>query len=308
MPGPDVSILICAHNRLDRTRECLRTLFATLPAGVRCEVLFHDDCSTDGTRAHVQDHLRDIVTVVAGTERGTFATNMNGLARVARGRWLCLLNNDTLLRPGWLAEMLHLAAREPRAAVVGNFHAFPHNGRVNHAGVVFDRDRTFLHLYQGMPERLPATFVSRPLQCVSAACMLVKASVFASLGGFDEDFKNGCEDLDLCLRVRQTGAEVWYCGTSRIEHFGQSTPGRMTHDAANLRRFRARWAASAHADLEEITTRDNVRWPSASLAYRLAYGIWKAPLAAGLRNLLMRTAFGVRLRQRALEALHDARV
>jgi GT2 family glycosyltransferase len=302
MSAPDLSILICAHNRLDLTAVCLRTLFATLPPGLHSEVLFYDDQSTDGTAEHLHQ-LRDVVTTFRGTARGTFACNNNHLAREARGRWLCLLNNDTILRPGWLAEMLRLAARERRAAAVGNFHRYPQNGRINHAGVVFDRDKTFLHLYQGLPERLPASFVSRQFQCVSAACMLVKADVFRNLGGFDEGFRNGCEDLDFCLKLRAEGREVWYCGTSRIDHHGQSTPGRMNDDRANLDRFRARWAAQVKADLEDFTRRDGVCWPSPSLAYRLAYRLWKAPAVSRLRGLLMRTHFGVRLRQRALKAL-----
>ena len=159
-----------------------------------------------------------------------------------------------------------------------------------------------------MPERLPATFVSRRMQCVSAACMLVKADVFARVGGFDEGFRNGCEDLDLCLKVGQQGGEVWYCGNSRIDHYGQSTPGRMADDGANLRRFRERWAATVQGDLAMITATDGVRWPSPSVAYRVAYGVWKAPVTARLRGLLMRTAFGVRLRHRAIQVLNDAPV
>lgn len=306
MPNVDISILIAAHNRLELTRECLRTLFATLPPGVCSEVLFYDDESTDGTAEFVKSEYAVVVSRLSGPKRGTFASNMNRLAEEAYGRWLCLLNNDTILHPGWLSEMLLLAAREPRAAIIGNFHRYPQTGRVNHAGVVFDEHKTFLHLYQGMPEKLPATFVSRPLQCVSAACMLIRADVFAGHGGFDEGFRNGCEDLDLCLKVRQTGGEVWYCGTSRIDHYGQSTPGRMAHDAENLQRFRDRWGDVVRDDLKEITAADSVAWPSASLAYRLAYGVWKAPLAAGLRRRLMRSAFGVRLRHRAIKLLNDS--
>jgi GT2 family glycosyltransferase len=302
MPSPELSLLICAHNRLDLTRECLRTLFTTLPPALNAEVLFYDDCSTDGTADSVEQ--LSSVHLFRGSQRGSFAANVNRLSQVARGRWLCLLNNDTLLHPGWLEALLDLAEREPRAAVLGNFHRYPQTGRVNHAGVVFADDLSFHHLYQGMPAELAAARVSRPFQCVSAACMLTRADVFRQLGGFDEGFRNGCEDLDYCLKVRELGPEVWYSGASRIDHYGQSTPGRMADDAANLRRFRERWASRLRADLGEVTASDGVCWPSRSSRYRLVYSLWKTPAAAPLRNLVMRLPVGVRLRQRVLGILH----
>jgi len=80
----------------------------------------------------------------------------------------------------------------------------------------------------------------------------------------------------------------------------------MNDDSANLRRFRGRWLSKIRCDLREYAERDGVCWPSHSLAYRLAYGLWKAPLAARLRGLFMRTGVGVRLRQRALKVLGDS--
>ena len=136
----DISILMCAHNRLDLTRQCLATLSATLPAGLRSEVLFYDDQSTDGTADYLRERHPEIA-VFQQKERGFFAANMNCLARSARGRWLCLLNNDTVLRPNWLSAMLDLAVREPQAAVIGNYQRFPQTRRVNHSGIVFDRQK-----------------------------------------------------------------------------------------------------------------------------------------------------------------------
>jgi GT2 family glycosyltransferase len=298
----DLSILICAHNRLDLTRACLRTLFATLPRTLATEILFYDDCSSDDTAGYVEDHGE--IRLLRGKERGSFAANVNRLAEVARGRWLCLLNNDTLLHPGWLEALFDLAEHEPRAAAIGNFQRYPQTGRVNHAGVVFADDLTFHHLYQGMPADLPAARTSRPFQCVSAACMLTRADVLREVAGLDEGFRNGCEDLDYCLKVRELGHEVWYCGASRIDHYGQSTPGRMADDDANLRRFRERWASRVRPDLREVTASDGIAWPSRSAGYRLVYSLWKTPLAAPLRHAVMRIPGGVRLRQRVLGMLH----
>jgi GT2 family glycosyltransferase len=303
MAALDVSILVCAHNRLDLTRRCLTTLQETLPTGLSSEVLFYDDQSTDGTVEYLRDRHPEIA-VFQQQERGFFAANMNCLARSARGRWLCLLNNDTVLRPDWLSAMLDLAAREPRANVIGNYQRFPQTQRVNHAGIVFDSAKDPKHLYLGMPDTLACTFESRPFQCVTAACWLVHADLHATLGGLDEEYRNGCEDLDFCFKTRQLKREVWYCGASRIDHYGQSTPGRMRDEDSNLGLFHRRWDSQIEADLEIFTKRDGQAWPAKSIVYRLLHGAWRVPAMSSGRRLVMQSALGRRLRQQILAILH----
>ena len=124
----DVSILICVHNQARLTRECIESLWPTLPEHLRVEVLVYDDHSTDET-ASLLERLADRVRTVRDAERGWFGRNMNRLAAEARGRWICLLNNDVLLHPRWLEAMVELAGKHPAAGVIGNFHRFPQTGR-----------------------------------------------------------------------------------------------------------------------------------------------------------------------------------
>lgn len=304
MSGSDVSILIPVHNRVDLTRECLKSLWQTLTPSAPCEVLVYDDQSTDETRSYLHS-LGDRVRVLAGTGRGCFGTNMNALARAACGKWLCLLNNDTVLKPDWLSALLRLASRRPRAGVIGNFHRFPQTGRVSHAGIVFDTDLTPRQLYLGMPDNRACTGLSRKFQCVSGACWLVRRDHFLDLGGFDSGYRNGFEDLDYCLRARDAGQEIWYCGESRIDHHGQSAPGRMAQDVDNHRLFLKRWKDRLIPDLHKYVGQDGQCWPPRSLTYRVLYQVWRNRLVRVLGRPLLRTRMGIRVRERVLSMLNS---
>ncbi|MGE3808797.1 MAG: glycosyltransferase, partial [Gemmataceae bacterium] len=248
--------------------------------------------------------LGERVNVNRAPVRGSFARNMNTLARAASGRWLCLLNNDTVLQPRWLDELLLLAQQQPRAAVLGNLHRFPHNRAIHHAGIVFDESKSPRLLYQGLPDT-PAARVCRPMQCVNAACWLVPADSYHRLGGLDESYWNGYEDMDFCLRARAAGHEVWYCGSSQIEHHGQASPGRMSQEDANRRLFYSRWRDHIVADLDHFVLGDGVPWPRRSRSYRFWHGVWRSRLMSPLRNAFLRTSLGVSLRRRLLAGTNN---
>ena len=76
---------------------------------------------------------------------------------------------------------------------------------------------------------------------VLVACMLVRKAIFEEVGGFDEGFVNGFEDVDLCLKIRQLGKKVIYQPQSCLYHLESQTPGRKTHDEANAERLLAQW-------------------------------------------------------------------
>ncbi|MBU0690450.1 tetratricopeptide repeat protein, partial [bacterium] len=94
---------------------------------------------------------------------------------------------------------------------------------------------------------------------VSAACMLIPTAVFEEMGGFDEAYKNGFEDVDFCLRLAQTQRKVVYCPRAEVIHHEESTEGRKDHDDENLELFLSRWAARVRADDKAVTARFGLR-------------------------------------------------
>jgi GT2 family glycosyltransferase len=71
--------------------------------------------------------------------------------------------------------------------------------------------------------------------------MAVTREAWDQLGGFDEDYVNGYEDVDLCLRWRTMGGSVWYCAESTVVHLESQSPGRFDHALDNIRLLNERW-------------------------------------------------------------------
>jgi GT2 family glycosyltransferase len=243
------SIIIPVHNGAALTRRCLHSLLEDT-LGVEAEVIVVDDASTDGTQrllAQVASRSGMVQTVRQPVNSG-FANACNRGAALAKGDFLVFLNNDTLPLPGWLDALVHYADAHPRAAAVGARLLYP-DGTVQHAGVVFGEDHNPHHVYAGLPGDHPAVLRPRRFQAVTAACMLVRHSTFDSLGGFDPAFRNGHEDVDLCLRLGDCGEEVHYCPDSVVLHLESVSRGRRTAEAAaNGKLYRDRWAAHIRPD------------------------------------------------------------
>lgn len=233
----EISFLIPMYNRLDLTRECLRSLEATVELS-RHEVILINDASTDGTTQFLSA-LSTPYRVLHNQQRCSYAISMNRGVALASGEMLCLLNNDLLFRPGWLAPMLRAFEKFKDAGIVGNVQLSPRTGRYDHFGVVFGPKVSPVHFGTDLTFR-PFRGYTR-WQAVTAACCLVRKSEFLAAGGFDEKFINGFEDVDLCLKLGQKGLRHYVANASIIEHHVSASEGRGQHEMENIRRFQERW-------------------------------------------------------------------
>jgi GT2 family glycosyltransferase len=239
------SLVIPVHNRAGLTRQCLDTLLASPATTAEVEIVVVDDCSTDST-PEVLAAYGDRVRVVRHELNTGFGVSCNDGAAAASGEWLVFLNNDTLPQPGWLDALLAYAEARDRIGLVGAKLLFP-NETVQHAGVVFSRDRHPRHVYSGFPASHPAVNKSRQFQVVTGACALIRRVLFEESGCFDPVFVNGYEDVDLCLRLRGLGYEIHYCHESVLYHLEAATRDYLL-DPQNFRLFLERWAKRIEHD------------------------------------------------------------
>jgi len=240
---PEISFVIPVFNRLDLTEAFARHLPATLPP-IRWEAIFVDDASTDGTAAFLAS-LPPPFRVLTQPENGGYARAVNRGAREARAPVLGLLNNDLILAPGWLPPMLRLLDAAPDVGCVGNIQRNPATGLIDHAGVFFDPWGMPTHAHKN--RRTPPSGAWAERNAVTAACMLIRRELFLELGGFCEAYRNGMEDIDLCVRLRQAGHRILVSHESVIDHLVSSSPGRHDANAANTELFRRRGAPIAAA-------------------------------------------------------------
>jgi GT2 family glycosyltransferase len=241
------SIIIPVYNHAALTRQCLDAVLACRSERVAQEIVVVDDGSTDGT-AELLASYGSALEVVTHRQNAGFARSCNDGAARATGEGLVFLNNDTIPQPGWLTALVDHARSHPEAVAVGSKLLFP-DQTIQHAGVVICQDGDPRHLYAGFPADHPAVNKARPFQVVTAACVLIRRRAFEEAGGFDPAFRNGFEDVDLCLRLGKEGHEIHYCPKSVLQHLESvSREGRSRDERHNYRLYRSRWASRVRAD------------------------------------------------------------
>ncbi len=236
--SPQVSIIIPVLNNLALTRQCIDAILANTPQGLY-EVLVVDNASTDGTRGFLQQEEKaGRLRAIFNTSNRGFAHACNQAAQQAKCRRLLFLNNDTVVQSGWLGAMFDAAAK-PGIGVVGARLLYA-DGKIQHAGIEFINGVPD-HPHRCAAADLPEVNRFRELDMVTGACLLIRSELFLQLGGFDEIYKNGVEDVDLCLRARTAGWKVVYEPKAVVYHLEGQSAGRFDHVRENLQIFFERW-------------------------------------------------------------------
>jgi GT2 family glycosyltransferase/MoaA/NifB/PqqE/SkfB family radical SAM enzyme/Flp pilus assembly protein TadD len=246
--GPYFSIVIPVFNNLGYTEKCIESIAANSGDLVTYDLVVVDNGSSDGTPEFLSTLSGD-VRIIRNEENLGFAKACNQGGRAARGRFILFLNNDTEVHPGWL-EGMQRAIESRGADICGAKLLYP-DGTVQHAGVAFTSAGPF-HLFRGFAADAPGVNKVRDLSCVTAACMAVRKPLFDSLGGFDEAFRNGFEDVDFCLRARQAGARIVYTPECTATHHESKTPGRKTNEDWNGKLLAQRWGGKWLEDGKDI--------------------------------------------------------
>jgi GT2 family glycosyltransferase len=237
--GPQFSIIIPLYNRVLFTSICVRALVDAADRWDETEVILVDNGSTDGTAAFLE-RLAPPFVAVRNTVNEGFARACNQGAATARGTYLIFLNNDTVPQPGWLTA-LAAAMESPAAPVVAGATLLFPDDTIQHAGLGLNARSEPVLFHYGEPFA-DAAIRARTVPAVTGACLMVARERFLGMGGFDEGYRNGYEDLDFCCRVRAAGGTIWLAAESVLYHFESASDGRYRSDAANAARFQAQWA------------------------------------------------------------------
>lgn len=239
MSAPQVSIIIPLYNQAGFTKLCLEYVERNTPAEIQ-ETILVDNASTDGTASLLESLPSRVKRIRNPTNLG-FAKACNQGAEAASGRYLIFLNNDTAPHPGWAEALLEPLGRFPDVGIVGPKLLYP-DGTIQQAGVVFSNSKFPYHLYAGCPGNLPGANKERFFQAVTAACFLVSRSDYFAVGGLDERYVNGMEDMHFCLATLQRGKKILYNPASRVTHFESRSENRHAAMAENIRLFMEYWA------------------------------------------------------------------
>ena len=241
----DVSIIIPVFNQSEYTHACLSSLQAAQEQP-RFEVIVVDDCSTDST-PEVMAQIRGVVYLRNDSNSG-FIASCNTGAKTARGKYLVFLNNDTLVKPGWLTALLDTFKEERRAGIVGSKLLYP-DGRLQEAGGIIWQDASGWNYGKFDDPGKPEYNYLRDVDYCSAAALMVPKALFESAGGFDSRYAPGYyEDTDLAFKVRQVGYRVLYQPLSEVIHHEGATggtdisTGAKKHQEINRSTFAEVWS------------------------------------------------------------------
>lgn len=169
-----------------------------------------------------------------------FGTACNHAASRDDGDFLLFLNNDVLLDPQTLSAMRGEFTSRPALAACGTRMVFP-DRTIQHAGVVFGPgDVGPYHVHRKRPAGLVPR-AQRRFQAVTGACLMIRRDVFLGVGGFDERYPFGLEDVDLCLRLGRDVGEIVCSQETESLHFESLTPGRVELDRPSRALFMSEW-------------------------------------------------------------------
>jgi glycosyltransferase involved in cell wall biosynthesis len=260
LPDPPlVTVIIPTRDRLDLLKRCVEGLLNDTDYP-NVEIMIVDNESSEPVTLDYFSSLRQHESVRIVEYKGTFNySSINNFAvNLANGEVICLLNNDTeIMHADWLFEMVSHAVRSEIGAV-GAKLLFP-DDTIQHAGVLIGYGGGAGHTFTGMPVEAPVHFnrmdVIQDVSCVTAACLVLRKTVFDELGGLDEkEFAVAYNDVDLCLKIVSAGYRIVWTPYAQLYHHESASRGKPTtvHDRERDSRegdaLRQRWAKRISSD------------------------------------------------------------
>jgi hypothetical protein len=227
MRKPDLSIIIVNWNTADDLRECLISLKESSPAGM--EVIVVDNASSDKS-AEVIEAKFPWARLIKNSENLGFSKACNQGIETAQGRYILLLNPDSIVQPGALRALIRFGDENPKAGIIGPKILNP-DGSLQYScrhfptlqagifrntilGKFFPNNpytRDYLMLHWDHSETVEVDWVS-------GAALFIRRELLDDIGGLDERFFMYCEDVDIAYRAKQKGWRVMYFPGAAVIH------------------------------------------------------------------------------------------
>lgn len=248
--NPIATIIIPLFNLVDLTNQCFLSIQQNTKDFSLHEIIFVDNASTDetpGFLVKVSNQFSN-VKVITNPQNIGFAKAVNQGIKNSRGKYLVLLNNDTIVTQNWLNSLIVEAEISPEIGIVGSRLLYPNSNLIQHIGVKFIKleDGKYHAFHYGKlrdQRNVPEVLSSKDYNCVTFACALIKREVVEKIGFLDENFINSYEDVDYCIRARLAGYRIRYCASSVIYHFESKTTKRHQFDPENFALLQRKWGS-----------------------------------------------------------------
>ncbi len=209
----DLSIILVSYNTREFLKECLNSIFSN-ETKIKYEIFIVDNNSQDGTREMLETDFPN-VNLMALSENLGFSKASNKGISLAKGRYILLLNSDTVILPGTFDRFIRFADEHPEGAIFGCTHL---DG---------DRKVAYSFAFGFIAPRIAKS--QKPLIIkkgyVSGAGMLIRRGFGERYGWLDEQFFFCPEDIEICWRAVKNGWRVYFTPDAEIIHFGAKSCG-----------------------------------------------------------------------------------
>lgn len=249
---PLVSILIPNYNHKDLLKGCIESLM-NVNTYSNMEIVIVENNSTE---QEIFDYYKELeetysnVKVIYYEGDFNYSKINNYGVKYTHGEYILFLNNDTkVIEPDSIEDMLGVCQREDVGAVGAKL--LYEDDTVQHCGVVVGYHGYATAAFS-LIDRNDFGYMGRPrvswdVSAVTAACLMTKREIFDEVGGFDEDFKVACNDVDLCLKIRSLNKwivedvfSVWYHYESKSRGL-EDTPEKQARFQNEIARFQKKW-------------------------------------------------------------------
>lgn len=227
---PLVSILIPNKDHTDDLDVCLNSFFERADYQNYEFIIIENNSVLPETFAYYEkiEKEHDNVKVVYWEAGFNYSAINNFGFKFAKGDYIMLLNNDVeLITPDIFQSMLGFCMR-PEVGIVGAKLLY-NDHTVQHAGVLVGAGGLADHVFKGIHEDDPGymgrAISSQDVSAVTAACLLVKRSVYEEVGGLEDEFQVAFNDVDFCLKVRKAGYLIVYDADVKLFHYESKSRG-----------------------------------------------------------------------------------
>jgi len=239
-----ISIIIPVYNGIQYTRQCLKHLFDVTPLDLSFEVIIVDNASQDSTKVEIEEYQKNIpqLRYIRNDVNLGFAKACNIGIKNSNSKYIVLLNNDTLPTALWLETLVHTLDNNSKIGIGGSFLLFPETELIQHSGIDIGSYLDVnvvkpifpFHTNQYCHRTSISKKTSFEVPAVTGACMILRKKMIETIGLFDENFLNGCEDVDYCIRAKEAGFSIVMVPESIVFHYEGRTEGRADKIDENL--------------------------------------------------------------------------
>ncbi|OGM20576.1 hypothetical protein A2714_04520 [Candidatus Woesebacteria bacterium RIFCSPHIGHO2_01_FULL_38_9] len=238
----DLSVIIVNFNTRKLLKNCIASIIKNT-RGVSYEIIVVDNASTDGSKTEIKNFSKKakLLRLISNNKNLGFGAANNQGMKIARGRYILLINSDTKLLENSITRMVQWMDNHSRAGVVSctlvgprysiqlNGGYFPNLARLFLWSAFLD-DIPGVALFFGsyhLSSHIPITKIIykkiHQQDWVSGAVFLLRKRVFDEIGGFDENIFMYGEEVEYCYRIKDKGWQIWYVPISKILHVGTAS-------------------------------------------------------------------------------------